>query len=832
MGLSKYKTKRNFQDTPEPVGHVGKKSKQLKFVIQRHAATRLHYDLRLEMEGVLKSWAIPKGPSMVAGEKRLAVMVEDHPIEYGDFFGEIPEGNYGAGVVDIFDKGTYKAYKATPTDDHEAILLQQLHKGDIKIDFNGTHIKGAFALVRLKNADGEANNWLLIKKNDDHNLDSFDIEATKPIIQSGLTKKKKSVKKTPLADPDRSNIIQEWENLKHPMLTTLVSKIQNKENWLYEVKYDGYRALAMVNNGNVEMVSRNGNSFTSQFKSLIEELNAFEEQIIIDGEIVIENSEGISDFQLLQNYISQKKGKLKYYVFDITYLNGHSLAKLPLKNRKELLDNLFQNYKFKNIINAPYTVSEGEELLAKLTNEGYEGIIAKDMDSPYLPGKRTNSWQKVKLTSSQEAIICGYTLPLNSRKYFGSLILGMIDNGNLKHVGNVGSGFTDKTLKEVYNKLQDIRTNTKPFELKTRTTLRGKPIWVEPKYLCNVKFQAWTHDRIMRAPVFLGLRSDKSPDEVELQSALPMENEDTNVNERILKIGRKNVKLTNLNKIFWPDEGITKGDLINYYQSISNYILPYLKNRPQSLNRFPNGIKGPSFYQKDMEVSQLPDWVKTVKIYSKANDKEIDYLICNDTATLLFMANLGCIEINPWHSTYMNEELPDYMMLDLDPGDISFTEVVNTALVVKELCDELKVNSFCKTSGATGLHIYIPLGAKYDYDQVKSFAEILATITQSRIPEVTTIERTVAKRGNKIYVDFLQNRKGQTIAAPYSVRPRSGATVSTPLNWSEVNHTLHPSNFHMGNIIQRLDKTGDLWKGVLSKPIDMLKVLNKLDKLK
>ncbi|HLN52514.1 MAG TPA: non-homologous end-joining DNA ligase [Lentimicrobium sp.] len=540
MGLKEYKKKRDFNATPEPEGGESKNTKELTFVIQRHQATRLHYDFRLELDGVLKSWAVPKGPSMVAGEKHLAVMVEDHPLDYAEFYGEIPEGNYGAGIVDIFDKGTYTPYNAPPDADPQQHLLSQIEKGDLKVVLKGKYIKGAFAIVRLKGNDNEkSSNWLIIKKKDAFNLSEFDIESLKPVKKTRKTKKKK-------ANPD--------------------------------------------------------------------------------------------DFR-------------------------------------------------KNIPEDKVWIKKEED----------------------------------KTPASQAATQPG-------------IIVNPDDEGFAK--------------------------------------------------------------------------------------------------EQSLSIGRKKVKLTNLNKVFWPDEGYTKGDLIKYYLEISDYILPYLKDRPQSLNRFPNGIKGPSFYHKDMEVGQLPEWAKTVSLYSKANDHNIDYLICNDLPSLLYMANLGCIEINPWHSTYKKEDFPDYFMLDLDPGDISFKEVVNTALVVKEISDELKIDAYCKTSGATGLHIYFPLGARYDYDQVKIFAEILANLTQSRIPSVTTVERTVSKRGNKIYVDFLQNRKGQTIAAPYSVRPRPLATVSTPLDWKEVNHNLTPEMFTIQNIIARLEKVGDLWQGIFKNPVKIPEVLKRLEKLK
>ena len=524
MGLTTYEKKRNFRNTPEPRSVVKKeKALKLTFVVQRHDASRLHYDFRLEMEGVLKSWAIPKGPSMVPGEKRLAIMVEDHPLEYGKFYGEIPEGNYGAGTVEIWDRGTYKP-GIEKEGDPEKTLLEMLGKGDVKIDLHGTYLKGRFTIFHLKNEKG--NEWMLVKKADEHAHEKFDIESIPPL---------KSKKRTEKAS-DATGLAEETR-------------------------------------------------------------------------------------------IVKKASKVKV--------------------------------------------------------------------SPGHPEKPTEK-------------------------------------------------------------------------------------------------------------------------------------------ERTVTLSDRKVKLTNITKVYWPVESYTKGDLINYYQNISKYILPYLKDRPQSLNRHPNGIKGQSFYQKDMDVEQIPNWVKTVRMdskYSKSNAEGIDYMICNDVATLVYMANLGCIEINPWHSTYRNPENPTYLMLDLDPGNISFIDVVNTALVIKELCDEIKVPCYCKTSGATGMHIYIPLGAKYDYEQAKTFAEILAGIAHNRLPSTTSIERAVAKRKDKVYIDFLQNRKAQTIAAPYSVRPRPFATVSTPLGWKEVNHQLRPEMFTIMNIEKRLEKVGDLWNPVLGKGISVTGVLKAIEKL-
>jgi len=831
MNLSLYKRKRNFKNTREPVAQKGNKKSSFSFVVQRHAASHLHYDFRLEMHGALKSWAVPKGPSMKAGEKRLAVMVEDHPLAYGKFRGEIPKGNYGAGTVEIWDRGKYQPLENGKNKDPEKVLLEQLKKGDLKFKLNGTHLKGAFALVRMHN--GEGKNWLLIKKDDEYAVKDFSIEKEKPLKpylkKTNSSSQTETTKRT--TKKESGNAEHAWKHLNRPMLAKLTSEVKDNVDWLYETKYDGYRAITKIRNDSVEMISRNGNSFNKQYSPLIKELEEIKDDVVLDGEVVIENKKGIGEFQLLQNYSRTKQGVLKYYVFDILFLNGHSLQDMTLRHRKELLEVFFQKYKFKNIIQSPVTVGKGKELFKKLSSKGYEGIIAKDMESTYQPGRRSGSWLKVKSVMMQEVVICGYTLPQKSRKYFGSIILGINEGRKLKFIGNCGTGFTDASLKELHEQFEKLKTDKCPFDEKpTLTGTKRKPVWIIPKLICNVKFLEWTQDKRLRNPVFMGLRTDKEANEVIKENSVTTD--PINIEkEKIIKFGNKKVVCTNLTKVYWPDEGITKGDLIAYYQSIAKYILPYLKNRPESLNRHPNGIAGASFYQKDMNVNQLPSWVKTVRLYSKSNKKYIDYLVCNDVATLAYMANLGCIEINPWHSTYSHPDYPDYVILDLDPGDITFVDVVNTALVIKEICDESGINCFCKTSGATGLHIYIPMGGKYTYDEVKTFAELLATVAHQRLPHTTSVERPLAKRKDKIYLDFLQNRKGQTIAAPYSVRPKPHATVSTPLLWKEVNHKLTPEMFTIHNIEKRLNKVGDLWKGVLGKPITLEKALRNIDKL-
>jgi bifunctional non-homologous end joining protein LigD len=826
VSLKTYNKKRDFKQTPEPPPvKTAENKKKLTFVVQRHDATRLHYDFRLEMEGVLKSWAIPRGPSMVPGEKRLAIMVEDHPLKYGKFYGVIPKGNYGAGIVEIWDKGTY--LPAIEKGDPEKNLREMLQKGDIKFRLKGTYLRGLFALFNLKNAEKE-NEWMLVKKVDEFALEAFDIESMPSLKSKNISKgeSKKQNLSEPFPDP-----------LPGQMIPKLVTEVADNPSWIYEMKLDGYRMTCSVRDRKVELISRNGNQYTRQFEVLLDDLEKIEENIILDGEVVVENSKGVSDFQLLQNYITTRIGDLKYYVFDILYLDGHNIMKFPLNKRKELLDVLVKKYDFTRISELEFQTGKGKELFRKLSRAGYEGIIAKDPESKYLPGKRADSWLKVKSIQMQEAVICGYTQPQGSRKYFGSIILGLYEKKILKYIGNCGTGFTDNSLRDLHSKFDLLKTEKCPFSKPPELSwTKGKPVWIKPKLVANIKFMEWSRDEIMRSPVFMGLREDKDPKDVVNEMKVSSEAEDVSVQghaekEKTLTFSGRKVKMTNVTKIYWNDEGYTKGDLITYYQNISRFILPYLKDRPQSMNRYPHGIEGESFYQKDIDPDHIPGWIKTAKMESRTNPEGINYLICNDLATLIYMINLGCIEINPWHSTYRKPDYPTYMMLDLDPGDISFKVVVDTALVIKELCDEIKITCYCKTSGSTGLHIYIPLGAKYDYDEAKTFAEILAVTVHDRLPSSTSIERAVSKRKDKVYIDFLQNRRGQTIAAPYCVRPRAMATVSTPLNWKEVNHRLSPEMFTMKNIEQRLKKMGDLWQPVLKRGISLAGVLKAIEKI-
>ncbi|MDP5199439.1 DNA ligase D [Flavobacterium sp. DG2-3] len=853
MSLSKYNEKRDFKQTREPKGKIEKSASELIFVVQKHAASHLHYDFRLEMDGVLKSWAVPKGPSMDPEVKRLAMMVEDHPYSYKDFEGTIPEGNYGAGNVIVWDNGTYTSDEKTASDEKQ--LLSDLAKGRLSFILKGKKLKGEFSLVKLHGK--QENAWLLIKKDDKYASNVDILEKDKSVISkrsleqleknaeklasktkektTPKTAQKKAVKKKSDPETEKATFLK-------PMLASVREEPFDDDEWIFENKYDGYRTIAVINEQEVDLFSRNEISFNTNFKPIAEELKKIDHNVVLDGEIVVENEAGKAEFQLLQNYMKTGIGNLKYYVFDLLNLDGNLITELSLLERKELLKILFNKYSFSNVFYSEHTVGDGIKQFEKAAKNKTEGIIAKRADSNYTINKRSSNWLKIKTANEEEAIIIGITEPKNSRKYFGAILLGQYNGKKLEYIGKCGTGFTESILKDLYTKLKPLFIDKSLLDAKI--PLRDTIQWVKPKVVCQVKFSEWTQDQHLRHPVYLGIRIDKKAEEVLLsfknETTAKLNQEEMTVtkenkapikteNDFDLKVGKTVLHLTNQNKVYFPKDKITKGEIVQYYDEVAELILPYLKDRPESMNRFPNGIDGPSFYQKDVDVDKIPKWLKTKKIFSESNNADIDYLICNNKETLLYMANLGCIEMNPWNSTIKHIQNPDWLVIDLDPAKDDFKQVVQTALVVKEVLDELETECLCKTSGASGLHIYIPLGAQYDYDSIKILGELIAKEVQSRLPDITSVDRSIKKRNNKLYIDFLQNRRGQTLAAPYSVRPKPGATVSTPLEWSEVNEKLHPSQFTIKNVLQRFEKRGDLWKPVLSKGANIKKIIHKLE---
>lgn len=825
MSLLDYFKKRDFKKTAEPKSGKSK-AKTLSFVVQRHHASHLHYDFRLELDGVLKSWAVPKGPSMDPNDKRLAMMVEDHPYDYRNFEGIIPNGNYGAGVVLIWDKGTYTSLAENREDDVKT-LRAGLKAGNLKFRLKGDILKGEFALVKLHNA--EDNSWLLIKHKDEFAQPHFNsedlvpekIKAMKNNKDGGAdalpsSKKIKAEKKSFEEGEAGADTGDEPPAGKTytPMMAKLAPKVFDSAGWIYERKLDGYRAIGYTGS-NARLISRNDIDFSKDYSKIVDELKTVKQKAILDGELVIEDKSGKSNFQDIQQYEGDTSDlKLKYYVFDLLNLDGHDLRGMELIKRKQLLKTFLKSVDAKDIVYNDHIAEKGAVYLEKAKKEGWEGIIGKDSHSYYNSGKRTDRWLKFKLQNSQEAIICGYTAPEGSRKHFGSLILGIKPGEKIQYIGNCGTGFSDAGIKELYEKMHPLETDKKPFEEKI--SRKNKITWIEPKLVCEVWYAEWTADKHLRHPVFKGLRMDKKSEKV------IMETPDTQLpDEEIITIGRKNLKVTHLNKVFWKEEGITKGQLINYYRDMADWIIPYLKDKPISMRRQPNGAADPGFFQKDTDTAHLPGFIKTEALYSESNDKNIHYIIGDDAATLLYMVNLGCIEINPWLSSYKTPENPDYVVIDLDPHDVPFSYAVDAALKTKEIFERMKLEVFVKTSGSKGLHIYCYLGAKYDYDFVKMFAEYAAHLIHAELPDTTSVERSPAKRKNKVYIDFLQNRRGQTVACPYSVRPRPGATVSTPLHWREVNNNLKLSDYTIFNIKERVSKIDDPWRNLTQTKADL-----------
>lgn len=844
MGLKEYNRKRNFEKTPEPKGEDVRISKKLIFVVQRHAATRLHYDFRLEMEGVLKSWAVPKGPSLNPNDKRLAMMVEDHPYSYRTFEGTIPAESYGGGEVEIWDEGTYEALEKEVDKSDKEVLLNDLSKGSLKVVLHGEKLKGEFALVKLKSADSE-NAWLLIKHKDEFAVTgSYDAESYTPKDSKATAHAEKRYKnfkkKTKKSTPHKRNFSSYLSNQKkldkyiQPMLATVNEQPFDDNDWIFEIKWDGYRAIAEITN-TFKLYSRNGLSFLGKYTAIEKSLKKQKHKMILDGEIVVYNNDNRPDFQTLQHFGDNPNAPLMYYVFDLLYLNGHSTTELTLMQRKELLkDALIETDYVKY---CDHVEGEGKSFFKEVAQLELEGMMAKKKTSQYHKGSRSQEWLKVKIKRTEEAVIVGFTKPRVARSGFGALLLGTYQNGILNYAGHTGTGFSHELLLEIYALLQPLVTSKIPFKEKPQTNMPAT--WVLPKLVCTIKYSERTDNNMFRHPVFEGIRKDKDPKDMQFESMKKTDNlfhknepleinieNKTSVNHKESKHRKIEVIYTHLDKLYWKKEKITKGDLINYYQQVSQYILPYLKDRAQSLNRYPNGIESESFYHKDAG-GEAPDWVDTTVVYSESSEKEIEYIVCNSTETLGYLNNLGCIELNPWNSRVKSSDYPDYMILDLDPSPKNtFEQVIETALATKEVLEKYKISSYCKTSGSTGLHIFVPMEAKYSYDQVKDFAHIVAQMVMQKLPKTTTLERTIKKRGAKIYLDYLQNRSGQTVASVYSVRPKPGATVSMPLEWDEVKEGLQISDFNIHNALSRIKTRGDIFAPVLGKCIDLKKVLD------
>jgi bifunctional non-homologous end joining protein LigD len=902
MGLKEYVKKRNFSKTAEPKAGMSKDKDHLMFVIQKHDASRLHYDFRLEMDGVLKSWAVPKGPSTDPKTKRLAMMVEDHPFDYRNFEGIIPQGEYGGGTVIVWDEGTYepieeiKGKKA-----QEKHLLKQLKEGSVKIKLHGEKLEGEYALVKTHGM-GE-NGWLLIKHKDEFASDKDITKKDKSVLsgktietmektsekvwqhghQEDVEKSAKANKKKAVAKPAEEVVAEDLaesdadtpvdvqsliksapksavpRNVK-PMKATLVDEPFDDPNWVYEVKWDGYRALAFMDKNGVELISRNNIPF-DKYYPINKLLNDWKINAVIDGEILVLNDKGVSDFGALQNWRSEADGNLVYYVFDILWYEGKNLMGLPLIQRQAILKEIMPANDDR-VRQSKVFAASGIEFFEAAERIGLEGIIAKKADSVYTSDLRSKEWLKIKVQRRQEVIIAGFTKNAGTAKAFSALILGVYDNGTLRYAGKVGTGFSDKLQKEMMSEFKPLITDKSPFDVVPDVDkpsrfrpqrLGAKPTWLKPQLVGEVAFAEVTSEGIFRQASFKGLRIDKKAKDVILETpehtnkAIAEAEQEPAAKHKAIEPpkdkGRKtllnpkdetqvrkicghDLKFTHLSKVYWPEDGITKRDMFNYYYRIAEYILPYLKDRPMSLNRFPNGIHGPSFYQKDVK-GKAPEWVTKTFPYTTSEGEHKEYLVGSDESYLLWMASLGCIEMNPWFSRVQSPDNPDYCVIDLDPDKNTFDQVIAAALEVKKVLDAIGIPSYPKTSGSTGMHIYIPLNAKYDYDQSQMFARIVVGLVHKQIPDYTSLERMVANRKGKMYLDFLQNRPGATIAGPYSLRPKPGATVSMPLAWDEVKPGLTMKDFTIFNSADRLKETGDLFKGVLGKGIDLEKTIKK-----
>jgi bifunctional non-homologous end joining protein LigD len=755
--LREYERKRDRKKTPEPFGGGARRDKRPIFVVQRHDARRLHYDFRLERGGALASWAVPKGIPLEPGQRNLAVHVEDHPLDYAGFEGEIPQGQYGAGQVEIWDKGTYE-------------LVEEKKDGGLTVRLEGERLQGTWTLVPAK-LSGDPKNWLLIKKRDEQ-----------------------------VAERPRGHYA--------PMLATLAQVLPKGPGWLFEGKWDGYRTIAYFRGGNPNLRTRRDQDYTERFAAVARELPRAlrTSDCVLDGEVCAIDEQGRTSFSAMQ-----KGGyPLVYYVFDLLELEGVPLIDLPFVERRKRLDGVLDRRN--RTVQLSEAFEDGHVLEQAAVQQGLEGVMAKRAQSRYEPGRRSREWRKVKPGKQrQEFVIAGYTKGQGRRAgRLGALILAVNRGGELHYVGNCGTGFTETEIEKLLKLLRPLERPTSPFPAvpKMPRIRKGDVVWVEPRLVCEVEFVEWTHDGHLRAPSYQGLREDKSPDEV--RPELPLESE--------IRRGKRVLRLSNLDKVFWPEEGITKGDLLAYYRDVAGVLVPHLENRPFTMKRYPDGAFGKFFFQKDAP-KHMPEWIarKAFRATSRESRQKrmISYPLVNDELALLWMVNMGCIDMNVWYSRVDKPERPDFVLFDLDPSpDVGFKETVQVALLVKEVLDALELEGFPKTSGSDGIHVLVPVARRYTYADTREFAEIVARTLASTHRGLVTTEWSKQKRRG-VLIDSNQNGEGKTIASVYSVRPREGAPVSTPLRWDEVNDKLDPQAFTMDAVRSRIEQHGDLFEPVL-----------------
>jgi bifunctional non-homologous end joining protein LigD len=839
--LDDYARKRRFDRTPEPAPGTADSTGH-SFCVQRHRATRLHYDLRLEIAGTLKSWAVAKGPTLDPAIKRLAAMVEDHPLEYGDFEGNIPKGNYGAGSVMLWDRGTWELLY--PEVDAEA----QLARGDFKFKLHGEKLHGEYALVRIKSSN--KNEWLLLKKKDSFATPGWEADSHAWSIKTGRTQEQIALD-APAATDATFGTAAPMPKAITPMLATLATEPPTGSGWLYEIKWDGVRAVCFVESGKTHAFGRKGTEITKQYPEIAELSACLEaDTAILDGEIAAPDERGRPSFERLQPRIMAtgaskiaalaRTRPVRFYAFDLLYLNGRDLRDTPLEERHRLLT---RHLKPSGAIalSEQFPVS-GAELLAAARAQGLEGIVAKHALSKYHEG-RSREWLKIKATTEADLILCGHTD--GERDHFGALALGIYDAGELKFAGTVGTGFDQKMMAALRAKLDPLATKRSPFK---DTPKLLQPIhWVKPQLVASIKYLEWTNEGRLRAPVFAGLREDLTPEEciregttASSSARQPLLPETA---EAAVTLEGQTFSIKNLNKVFYPatdtSPEYTKRDLLEYYNAVAPLLLPHLKDRPLSLRRYPDGIAKEGFFQKN--AADLPDWLRTETLLAEDGNQR-QMVIGGRHVDLIYLAHLGCIDQNPWMSRVASEgekakeggtlDNPDYILIDLDPFQCPYDKIVDAALLVRRRLDQIGLVGYPKTTGGNGLHIYIPLEPIYLYEHARAFAEILSTLVTRDKPDLFTTPRSVARRTkNRVYFDWMQIARGKTISAPYVPRAHPGATVATPLEWSEVRMGLDPKQFTIKTVLPRFDALGDLFAGVLSKPQRLEDALAKMEEL-
>lgn len=869
--LEQYKAKRNFKKTAEPAGGNPGTDKLL-FVVQKHDASHLHYDFRLEVKGVLKSWAVPRGPSMDPEERRLAMPVEDHPYDYKDFEGVIPKGQYGGGTVIVWDEGWYEPAAGEKLKDKAAKehwMMSNYYKNAIKITLHGHKLKGDFILIKFKE-DKYDGGWRLIKVDDQYATKEDILLKDKSVLskktidqmagdqQADVWQSNREPKKTerPVSNADdlkKRGIKKAMPTSVKPMLCTLTKEVIPDDDYLYEVKWDGYRIISYITGSKVRMDSRSALDYTKKYPPVAKALKELGHDAVLDGEVVVFNEEGKPDFDALQTFNGHETS-INYCVFDILWLDGYNLLGLPLTDRKAILKELVED---NDILRFSESFDDGEALYQQALDLDLEGIVAKRRDSSYVPNARDNRWLKTPTRKRQEFVIGGWAESDKSRS-FRSLLFGAYNSeGELEWIGRSGGGYKQKDMPGILKQLQKFEIGKSPFNNKILDTKGAKIHWVKPELVANFEFATWTKSgRIRKPATFLGFRLDKKATAVVREVPLSDEQEeqvkdepkvkelieaaaDSNwpkiinkkiKSERDFEFGGHAVTINNIEQEIW--RGITKARLITYYHGICPYILPHLKDRPLSLHIKQDGANAPGFYIKDME-GHAPEYLEIFSDQRRHKKKgkrdEIDYAVCNNEAGLLYLINLGNIDLNPWSSRISSPQEPDFISIDLDPSDEDFGKAIKTAQAAKKIFEKYELQSLVKTSGKTGMHLFLPCQG-FTYPQARTIAEKICDLVCGAVPDIATTDVTIDHRGTKLFVDPSQNDYADTLASAYSVRPYKHPSVSAPLEWKEVKDKLDPGKFTMDTIPERLEKKGDLFENLLNQKwrADNSKILKRL----